>query len=285
MSMPAITICSNSEIQQMLIHCHFGHQPASACFFHNLTVYTRNDRRINCIQFNLRKDNTKLSQVNEGWRYGYTMIFFLSTESVEYALTDNNIMPVSHEIKSPVNAGIFDVAMSKSVQKILPKPYSECLDLAGYRQVSCVQECYFKLMAVRCDCEFPENCPRPFFQDCQISLNNRTAIESECKRNQCQVECQQVTFQSKLLDFTSSQYLQELDEYKSIIAQRFDVSDLSDDQIKNRIGSVSFFYDFLETAVITQVPKMSMLDLVASVGGLMGIYFSFTFFSHILGIF
>jgi len=58
--------------------------------------------------------------------------------------------------------------------------------------------------------------------------------------------------------------------YKKQVLEKFNVTEISDDDIKAQLIHLYFYFDKLETTEITQSPSMSVIDLVASFGGHLG---------------
>ena len=46
----------------------------------------------------------------------------------------------------------------------------------------------------------------------------------------------------------------------------------SNEQIASRMAKVWIYYDSLDTTIITQTPKTTMLDLISNIGGILGIF-------------
>jgi hypothetical protein len=59
--------------------------------------------------------------------------------------------------------------------------------------------------------------------------------------------------------------------YKSTLAEKFNISEYSDDEFKKRVTRMYIYFDKLEVTEITQSPSISFTSLIANVGGLLGI--------------
>ena len=130
-------------------------------------------------------------------------------------------------------------------------------------------------MSPICGCEFPENCVK-WSDDCENAyFFNSTSIKNECKR-ECPVECKQVTFPMTRINskWEVSQF--EIDVYKEKMNEKnLTFYGKSNEEIKSRLVRVYIYYERHETTEITQLPSMSTLDLIASIGGLLGKVYSY----------
>ena len=89
------------------------------------------------------------------------------------------------------------------------------------------------------------------------------------------MECELITFDLNFVNYILKETT-TLEKYKPVVFEKFNISNLTDDELKKSLIDVSFYFERFETNVITQTPSMTILDLVASVGGLLGkIYYIF----------
>jgi len=271
MIMPSITICSHRNIKQKLLHCSFGDNPAVACNIGNLTIFNNGVTPQECIRLDLSKNNTKLLQQAERYNYGYSLVFYKPPmTSITFGVTDNEVLPVEKDTKNPLNPGVVDIVLSKMRQESLGQPYSNCKDSAGYRQKNCVQDCFSRVMSRICGCQFPELCPLPRNDTCLKAWHTEAKIEAECRLTECPLECKLVTFDLNLVNYVDNERT-VLEKFRPVIFEKFSVANLTNDELEARLIDASFYFERFETNVITQTPSMTILDLVAAIGGLMGI--------------
>ena len=292
LNMPSITICSEGNIQDMLLYCVLG-STTKLCIQDNLTRFVEFYNVIesfaiemNCVRLNfgsINNDKITLQQsFGDGWMYGFEMIMYLNRNAY-FGITDNSELIVDSEINNDLSPDSMmnDISLTKISQKRLGKPYSKCKDseqsemknsMHQYRQVNCIQDCYYQIMNKKCGCPlFPQSCPLLNSSDeCKSAYNNRTIIQSECKK-ECPLECNKVIFQKTRLNTKWHTSHDEIDQYKeNYLSTRFNISGLTDDDIAKKLAYAYFYFDVIETTEIIQIPSMTPLDLVATVGGILG---------------
>ncbi len=250
LTMPSITVCSHGAFpEDVLISCEFGFEPKK-CF-----LETPLKRECNRLDLNEKKPKV---QLGDGFDYGVTLHFFNPNNvHIHFGITDTGVSATDVETDNPINPGIYRIAITKTKQKSLSKPYSNCKKEIGYRQIQCIQECSYRKITESCGCQYPEGCPLIMTECGDIS-----STQYDCKINECPVECEQVSFEFKSIVYSS---LGEEELWK-----RFKNSNITQDEFMKKFTAISFYYDRLETIMITQMPTMSLVDLVSSVGGLLG---------------
>jgi len=143
--------------------------------------------------------------------------------------------------------------------------------------VTCNEDCDKKAIKEACgfgyDIESPEwliQMPSRHYElseRCQYARRNPNMISSKCNQ-ECPVECNQVSFQSKRVDIEwNPQYLTV---FKSFVAVKFNISKFNDDEFKKRITVLHIYFDKFERTEITQSPSITTTSLIANVGGLLG---------------
>ena len=180
------------------------------------------------------------------------------------------------------------IILSKSTQKNLPKPFSECEETIessklDNRQINCAEDCYDKVMTQICGCEWPEGCPPSKTSiDCNNAFFlNLTLIKTDCL-NKCPIECNQVAFLVKIVNY-KEELLYDLTDLthfvadKQNISKKYNISGQTDEDIRSRMSRVYIYYDKLETTQITQTPKMTEFDLISNIGGILGTHCIFIF--------
>jgi hypothetical protein len=274
MDMPLISVCvQNINIEHMILNCSFGadYQPCSG-YLAGIPVYNIYAQTLKCFQLN---SGTEIKQATGvGYYFGYRLVIYIPDGSlVQFAVTDTNAKVVGSEVTKSLFPGqMTDVSLKKTKQISLGEPFSDCSDLVNYRQVNCIDECFNKALTLICKCEFPLGCRSTgkLNSRCNNLLrSNRTLIVQECNQ-QCGIECEDIDFDVARVDLTQDMNKSDLMVYRLKASMNFNVSRLSDEELEKKLTRVSFYYDRLEVSEITQTPSMSGLDLVASVGGLLG---------------
>jgi hypothetical protein len=268
MTMPAITFCSPDEnTYDMIIECS---GPSGDCKMSKIELYNRFNNPKQCVQLNNRKNFTEL-QLNEGLAY------FLTLYQPKYtylllAITDNSARVVLDEVILNVYPGYeTELVLSKTVQTALGPPYSDCNQSTDYRQVNCIQDCDKKAMIEACGCGYDIECQlsAQMPQKCYDAYYYSSGILSKCNQ-ECPVECNQVSFQTKRADIELDINSDLLHYFKYTVAKKFNVSEYGDDEFKKRITMLFINFDKFETTEITQSPSISLTSLIANVGGLLG---------------
>ena len=60
-------------------------------------------------------------------------------------------------------------------------------------------------------------------------------------------------------------------QFKPSISAKFNISGMSDNELRSKLAIMNIFYEKLELTEITQIPVMTSVDLMSTVGGLLGI--------------
>ncbi len=271
MKLPAITICSgHAKTSEMIINCY--ESSLKQCKINNLEFYDRKGLPQYCVQLNYGTNITRI-QSTEGSEYGYRLDLYKHEEARLYlGITDNSARVVSREVREYIFPGQeTEYVLYKTVQTSLGLPYSNCNGSTDYRQVNCIEDCDKKGMIEACgsgyDIEFQWSGLKS--EICYNAFYNPSEIKSKCNQ-ECPVECNQVSFQSKRVDVELDIGDISIENYKSSLSNKFDVSKYTDDEIRKRITRVSIFFDKFERTEITQSPSMTTTSLIANVGGLLG---------------
>jgi len=167
---------------------------------------------------------------------------------IQYAINDNNDLVVESELKKPLlPGGVIELSLKKTEQKALGKPYTPCdknstvyVDSNGvsynYRQANCIDQC-------------PKN------------------ETSDCKAK-CPLECDRTSFDMTRLALNLSLKTDELEKHKQKLKGK--IPEMSDSEFNRRSLVVYVYFERLEYTMISQTPSMTIIDLVSSIGGLMG---------------
>ncbi len=134
-------------------------------------------------------------------------------------------------------------------------PYSRCNETKNYRKIQCIDDCMKKITSFL-----------------ELNSSSIKSIKSECNEK-CPTECNQVTFTSKRVDVQpriSPNMVADI--LKPKISDKFDTTEMSDEEIISRLSYLNIYFDKLETTKITQSPSMTVSRLIANVGGHLGKY-------------
>jgi hypothetical protein len=279
MTFPTITFCSGGA--DTILECFYiNGEYYSADLIKlgkvkNVTLHD-NGFQVNCVQLNYGKNKTELDTAKvEGYgHYGYNIRLYIPPDNfVKFAVTDNSARVVYEEVREEVFPGqISYIALSKTVQITLGTPFSKCNETKDYRHVACREDCFRKKMNEICGCEFRKGCGSywNWTEECKNARYYRSEIESNCNL-QCPSECNQVSFQTNSVGREGRFSQSYLNKYKPIIsAHKFDTTNMTDDEIKQRITELVFYFNKFETTEITQSPSMTPTNLIGNVGGVLG---------------
>jgi len=259
----------------MILYCNYGIE-VDDCNWNNLKLDTRLGFQLNCLQLNYGTNKTGLIKAGgEGLNYGYRLLLYYPPDSeIYFAASNNSARLVTTEVREKVYSGqITDIVLSKSIQTVLGPPYSKCNEKQDYRQVTCIDDCFNKAMSEICGCAYPAECGLTYYwtEECvDAFLFNSSTIKSHCNL-QCPEECDQVSFPFNRIDVEFDISQSELDyDFKPGISAKFNISGMSDEQLKKSLTRLRLYYAKLETTEISQSPIMTSANLVGNVGGLLG---------------
>jgi len=274
MILPSIAICSNHDPQDMILYCYHGPE-FKDCNWNKLKLHVRFGYQFNCLQLNYGTNKTGLIKAEgEGLENGYRLSLYYPPDSeIYFAASNNSARVVETEVREYVYPGqLTDIVLSKSIQTVLGPPYSQCNETQDYRQVTCTDDCFNTAMSEMCGCAYPAECGLydDWNKECVDAWSNSSAFKSHCNL-QCPEECDQVRFPFNRIDVDFDISQRELDDpFKSIISAKFNISGMSDEQLKKRLTMLRLYFAKLETTEISQSPIMTSANLVGNVGGLLG---------------
>jgi len=276
-TMPAITFCSYNNSGDMILFCNFEN---AKCKITNLTIYNKYGKKENCVQLNYGTNETELAKLTgEDWVYGYRLYVYMPPESfLHFDITENNAKVVDDDIHNEIFRGqSTKISLSKTVQTLLGQPHSDCNEASGYRQVNCMEDCFYKNMSTTCGCAYPTECGSYFNEgawtkECKEAFDKKAgSIRSQCSLS-CPIECNQVKFGINRLDIEYEFEKKFVDWAKRKVSKTFNQTEMTDDQFKQSLARLFFYFSKLETTRITQYPSMTLTNLIANVGGLLGKY-------------
>lgn len=210
-------------------------------------------------------------------------------------------------------AGGFEnnIAIDKIFNKKLAKPYSDCVQDAysstsynsalyletlrihnKYSQKECLNICYHKNIKKNCGCYDPDFfnyiesdqfCSFEKFTDCVLiyrKIMTNISGNLKCFQN-CPEECETVNYFHKISqsNFPSPFYkkvLIEFDKAQNESKRGFDFSD-----IDKYLLSVNIYFDEIVTTTIEENPNKTIEQLVAEIGGFLGLCLGISFLTLI----
>ena len=199
---------------------------------------------------------------------------------------------------------ITNIAVHKSYISKLPKPYSDCTqnlddinsfdsDLFRfiikqnntYRQTDCYNLCYQNKLYQECSCQ--DSSLTKYIVDSSICL---TQTQSACLykvftyftkngfnelcSDYCPAECQSIQYS---ISTSSSLYPSRAYAYNMLqdpsLLNRFDnPSQVTYETLKESTLGVSVYFDALESTNIEESPQIEFVDLIAGIGGTLGLF-------------
>jgi len=158
-----------------------------------------------------------------------------------------------------------------------------------YQQSACLELYKRKMLQYKCNCEvIPTNtfvCINSSSEtnmNCVENTNNYFYISNytECLPL-CPTECntQEFKISTSFLTYPHLSNVKSLSENPIIKSKYENISNVTVNQLRESIVSVAIYYEDLSYTVISKEPKISLLDLISSIGGIMGIFLGISFLS------
>ena len=99
----------------------------------------------------------------------------------------------------------------------------------------------------------------------------------------CPTECntQEFRISTSFLAYPHLSKVKSLSENPIIKSKYENISNVTVNQLRESIVSVAIYYEDLSYTVISKEPKISLLDLISSIGGIMGIFLGISFLSFL----
>jgi hypothetical protein len=202
-----------------------------------------------------------------------------------------------------------DIRVAKEVTKKLMKPFSECIaDLSSinsplyalmiqqgrtYTRKDCFDLCFQEFLYGACGCidvsmaQIPNRTICLSFADllCNFQTFNvfYSNITSRCGPL-CPLECERMDYPVSLSygDYPTRAYANFILNETKTLARFFpNQSVVTYEQVKAKCLAVNVFYDELKYTAIEEKEKTSMIDLIAAIGGTLGLCVGMSFLSFI----
>jgi len=280
---PALIVCSwGSEypIDQAVFICRFDEEDCQLFDRpHRVLVLgkgTSSNRY--CVRFNgiVRASKpTRLMRVtNIGIEeYGLMLILLLpeNNTSVLYRIFENTDLIRSDEITaSPLRGYANFISVRKTVRDRLSNPYNQCMEDVSQLRNKLTDE-----ISDECRCELPkqlglngtDNCEH----GCIEAVKNSFDFETKCGR-ECPLECDSVEYELKMnSERINTSVLRDRILWK--LRQGLNVTVISAEQEREFFGRMVGFkvnFESLSVTEVTELPKVTVGNLVADLGGTFG---------------
>ena len=321
LSMSNVLNLSNDEqkkfgmkINESIISCYYGINPC------NLSLdfeYYYDNIHSNCIKFNSGKKTELKKSSKPGLINGLQMEIYVDNPDLNQFSTASGLYIIVHNSSEefyfpqgftvPVGKQI-NIAVEREFITKKAKPYSECTEFLDsidsfdshlykaiiasgkpYKREMCYDLCLQERIIEKCKCQDVISFSFPNISFCrdlnQIFCDYREFatfysenIDEKCG-HKCPLECDTIKYPVSLtyLDYPTEAY------YKHLIKQsRFsNLKDLSFEKIKNKITFLNIYYSGFQYKKIQEVEKMTIVDLIAGIGGTLGLFIGISFLSLI----
>ena len=294
------------DLKDIIQFCQFNSIPCLQSDFSWFFSYMYG----NCFQFN-SKENVRKSIKSGGLGNGLMLTIKNLTNFNKYSFGDGLRVFVHNSTFFPSSADQILVETGKTTNIQIKKtftyreqfPYSQCQDLSNfksgifdyikrsnglYRQNDCIELCYQHNIINDCKCfltylpVFKNISYGPCVGKSQMQcvfkqyINNRTLFEKKCAL-ECPLECYYVTYDlsSSSLNYPSKAFYNEFkkmfNEYENMTLEEYKETNLM----------IYVFLQSKEYTVIREIPKISIVDLISLLGGVLGIFLGFSIFTFI----
>ena len=309
------------NLEQKLISCVFESNVCDRVndFEHYHDVYFGNCFKFNSgVGMNGNKVNIRKT-TQTGRLDGFAMELFLepSENNLFSFLEGFNIFISPQGYDNVFYDGVYapagfstNIILEKVTTHKQPKPYSECTsDLTSidsyhsdlfkkliqahkkYSKKECLRLCLQKTLEENCNCSdktifsYYGKKPCLYFDDATCNFKNyekfiNKNIYDSCD---CPTECDHIDYpyRSSMANYPSKNYADILLRNPNVISKFNNRTNVSYEDLRSRMVSVNIFFNELKETIITEHPKISVPDLVASIGGILGLFLGMSFLSFI----
>jgi len=266
----------------------------------------------NCFMFNSNASQVKKTKMS-GSLYGLLVLLGNLTSQNKYPtsyasglrvfVTNTSFLTQSSQQKLVETSKFTSIEIKKTIAYREPYPYSQCKDLSdfkselhdqlqksggNYRQTYCFELCLQRLIILECKCflyafpTFDHQKVKPCFtlndSSCyfQVIINASNKLEEKCIL-ECPLECDYVRYDlgSSTLSFPNEEFFESLKNSSNEYAA------MSIDEFKRKYLVLNVFYANKEYTEMREIPKISLIDLVSNLGGVVGVFLGLTIFTLI----
>jgi hypothetical protein len=305
----------NDEIKKKL---GFSLRQIQSCYFNEMECNLKEDfywfysyKWGSCYQFNSGKNKrSPLKETKLGGRnYGLGLFIGPLNITNKYPtyhstglriFVHNNSFLSSSADEILVETGKHtSISIRKTITHKTPMPYSQCQDLKNFKselydfiklnykeyfQKDCFELCLQKIIIEKCSCfftwlpvygsTFPPCFSLKQFRCLSAKYNESIDdIETICA-SQCPLECDHVTYELSMsaLTYPNKQFYDSL---------KYNSSEMSFEKYQQSHLGVDIFFPIKQYVEITEKPKITLVDLVSSLGGALGVFLGLSVFSFI----
>lgn len=248
---------------------------------------------------------------------GLRIELFVDEPKSSYTMGTNFGIHVSIGNRSTANSDLLGIDVSTGfetnilVDRIfaqkLPEPYSDCQTLnnlqnkqilhsfsslnASYNQQDCFGICFQIYMIENCKCYDPTFLyvetsygPCATVEETYCNFEKFSSFFSEHIQDKCPdctLECDSWRYHltNSFTNYPTKAYAHQLMK-NPIVRSKFQEPDqVTYEELKKKLLFLNIYYDELKYATIIEIEKTSFLDLIASVGGTMGLFIGVSFLS------
>jgi hypothetical protein len=307
MLFPAVHICAHRSQDLHILQASFKEET-----IHVPSTFT-NDLELgyNCFIFN-DVNKSDFYQTDVGKFSALRVSLYLEkydSNLLKLIIADKGIFPQYRDFKRFIigPSAIYDIFLSKQMNKILPEPYNHCHDNLDtkdsfdselykltfknesgyiYRQVNCFDVCTFMNISLECNCTVDK--PRAYKDhakncfssrnlsliECRNSIENRFDFLKHCTEA-CPLECSTSSYTINLHTLSYSPYDSEIASLRKFyvstdnIKANWSYNQRKDDLRDNGLR-LNIFFEDLKYEEISETPETSGTDLISNIGGTMG---------------
>lgn len=238
----------------------------------------------------------------------------MDQKGLKIFISDDPTSSVNQDSITIPNGFCSNIAMRKTSITKQRRPYSNCdgdltnIDSYGsdvykiafesnqnYNYLSCKNICYQKLLANQCKCQtaYLDKAYDQNLRVCYLDLDyleEDNACETEVWFNflnnpndfcDCPIKCDYVdySYSISLSDYPTNSYFKSLISNNPLIKSKY--KNQSFDEMRQSMVRINIYYDQMFQISITENIKTEVSDLVANIGGLLGLFLGFSFLSLI----
>jgi hypothetical protein len=186
-----------------------------------------------------------------------------------------------------------NIKIKKIVSKLLPRPYSDCVNPANYinpqfdsgfkyynrtySQKLCQQFCKQKNTIDVCNCSSSMFATISKTRYCNSTNELKCIFESlalrdklkECLTKVCPIECEKTTYETSISfdSFPDHGTIYRMLKQSPIIKEHFADKNLTYELLKSSVARVFIYYDDIEYTLIQETPAREIFDLISNIGG------------------
>lgn len=302
------------KINESIFSCYYSTNPC------NLSLdfeYYYDNIHSNCIKYNSGKKAELKKSSKPGLINGLQMEIFVDNPNLNQFSTASGLYIIIHNSSQefyfpqgftvPVGKQI-NIAVEREFITKKAQPYSECSEILDsidsfdshlyktiidsgkpYKREMCYDLCLQERIIEKCKCQDVISFSFPNVSFCgdlneifcdykEFAAFYTENIHEKCG-HKCPLECDTIKYPVSLtyLDYPSQTY------YKNLIeSSRFkNLRHLSFQELKNKIIFLNIYYSEFQYKKIQEVEKMTIVDLIAGIGGTLGLFIGISFLSLI----